>query len=264
MLWVLGRELAYQPGIKWTRRFAYRIFGTLDVRAKIAAYNALPIILNDRDDQIILDAGCGRGVITFALARLKPQAFIIGVDIDPDKIACCQAIQRALNVTNIEFRCMDLARLNFSNLFDAVLCIDVLEHVSDDKAVLHSLLWAMKPGGRLILHTPLGERHNRRLLKLWRSYFQSFTADDPVFQRYNESNLSEKVTDAGFRIREVRFTYGIFGELAWEVDALATKVGFPLRLIAAPFVTATVLLDTCVKNTRFHNGILLIAEHPGD
>lgn len=263
MLWVLGRELAHQPDIKWTRRLAYRIFGTLDVRAKIAACNALPIILNDREEQVILDAGCGRGIFTFALARLKPKAFVIGVDIDPDKIACCQAIKRALNFTNVEFRCIDLARLNFTDFFDVVLCVDVLEHVSDEEAVLHNLFRALKPSGRLILHTPLGERHNRRLLKLWRSYFQGFTADDPVFQRYSESRLSTKITNVGFKIQKVRFTYGIFGELAWEVDALAAKVGFPVRLIVAPFVTATVLLDTCVKNIGFHNGILLVAERPG-
>lgn len=255
----LGWELAYQPNLRYARHLAYRLFGTLDVRARLVAYHLLPFLLRTGEQQIILDAGCGIGLFTFLLARRLPRSFVIGVDSNPTKIAACQAIKQSLKIPNVEFHCTNLETLNVDTL-DAVLCVDVLEHVADDSAVLAAIWHALKLEGYLFLHTPLAKRHDQRLFKRWHSYFRRFTADDPVLQRYDEKSLYAKIAKANFQILECRFTYGFWGELAWELDALAAAKGFPARVIMMPFVTAMMALDTRSNNVSFHNGILIVAQ----
>ena len=51
---------------------------------------------------------------------------------------------------------MDVARAAFAdNVFDAVLCNNVLEHVPDDRAAMKELRRVMKPGAWAILQTPI-------------------------------------------------------------------------------------------------------------
>lgn len=55
----------------------------------------------------------------------------------------------------------DICNIPFpSNTFDVLLCIDVLEHVKDDKKAAKELYRVLKEDGLLILHVPLkGQKH---------------------------------------------------------------------------------------------------------
>lgn len=55
---------------------------------------------------------------------------------------------------------VDLTRIPFEdNLFDAIICYHVLEHIEDDVKAMSELFRILKPGGWAILQTPLdGER----------------------------------------------------------------------------------------------------------
>ena len=55
-----------------------------------------------------LDVGCGAGELSLALARGRPQARIIGVDVSPALIAAAR--KRAERMFNVEFRLADAAQ----------------------------------------------------------------------------------------------------------------------------------------------------------
>ena len=61
----------------------------------------------------------------------------------------------------------DLTRLSFSdNEFDCVICLEVLEHISDYKAALREMARTLKPGGRALLSFPwLGGNHYDHLVR---------------------------------------------------------------------------------------------------
>jgi SAM-dependent methyltransferase len=96
-------------------------------------------------DAEILDAGCGAGG---NLALLAGRGHAIGVDPDPAAVASARA--RGLDAS-----AGDAGALVFGDgSFDLVCCLDVLEHVEDDVAVLRELRRVARPGARLLVTVP--------------------------------------------------------------------------------------------------------------
>lgn len=113
----------------------------------------------------VLDAGCGTGSYTIALARLGYET--VGIDISPEliDIAKQKAFGTGLSASFIEKEIFDLAAEPLSG-FHAVLCRGVLNDVLDDpdrKAVFHSLASALTDGGILILDVRDWETTRRRV-----------------------------------------------------------------------------------------------------
>lgn len=97
----------------------------------------------------VLDAGCGYGYGVRKLAAIVSE--IHGVDSDANVIETARlrdhpqnAIYHAGDAT-----CMDFDK----DLFDAVTCFEVIEHVDPD-ALLRELKRVLKPEGTLIISTP--------------------------------------------------------------------------------------------------------------
>ncbi len=96
----------------------------------------------------VLDVGCGQGALSFALARLRPDLHISGVD--PEAASLERAANTALKNgwSNLTFVQGDGHHLQFEeDLFDAVLCQTVLTHVRDAQAVVKEMARVLKPGG---------------------------------------------------------------------------------------------------------------------
>ena len=83
--------------------------------------------------QTVLDAGCGEGFVTQALAQKNPELRFTGMDLSAEAVAFAQQHFGEL----ARFRTGNLYKLPFSdNAFDVVLCSEVLEHLEDmDRAI---------------------------------------------------------------------------------------------------------------------------------
>jgi SAM-dependent methyltransferase len=99
-----------------------------------------------RQDLLILDAGCGTGLM---LQELRPLGTAEGVDISDEALQFCR--KRGLdNVRNA-----DLLDLPFAaEHFDVVTALDVLEHLDDDTGALQEFRRVLKPGGRIFIFAP--------------------------------------------------------------------------------------------------------------
>jgi 2-polyprenyl-3-methyl-5-hydroxy-6-metoxy-1,4-benzoquinol methylase len=96
----------------------------------------------------LLDAGCSWGYATrFFGGRAERAA---GIEIDERAVAVASA-----RYPEIDFRQAPLEAIPHPDeSFDAVLCMDVLEHVQDERRSLDELFRVLRPGGTLILSTP--------------------------------------------------------------------------------------------------------------
>jgi SAM-dependent methyltransferase len=84
----------------------------------------------------------------------------------------------------------DARKLPFPNSsFEIVYCLDVLEHIVEDEAVLNEIFRILVPGGRVLCSVP--EDPN-----LWSAHDESV---DHV-RRYSRDELIKKVTVAGFHV----------------------------------------------------------------
>jgi SAM-dependent methyltransferase len=133
----------------------------------------------------ILDAGCGTGGVLAALSR-RGEA----VGVDPDPGAAAAAAER---VPGADVRVADAAALPFGDAaFDVVCCLDVVEHVDDDRAVLRELRRVTRPGGRLVLTVPA-------LPRLWSGH--DVAAGHR--RRYRRAALLDAARDAGWAAERV-------------------------------------------------------------
>jgi SAM-dependent methyltransferase len=232
------------------RRLAHRIFGTYDVGARIR-YAAVNDALARRPEPAsILDAGCGRGQLSFQLHRRWPDAQVLGVDFESDLVVHCRDVASRLDAgpaIRFERRALpdDLKRT-----FELVVCVDVLEHIKDDEGFMRCLCEATTPGGTLVLHTPATPQ------KRYLSEYEE--QHDHVRDGYVLDDLRALILRSGYDRVDVRYTFGAFGALAWEIFALARR-GNSLAKAFLPLAYPLAWLDG-VQRPRLGNGLLAVAQ----
>lgn len=105
---------------------------------------------NVLDGVKILEVGCGAGILTEALGKLKADV----TAIEPSEKLLETARERLGNM-KIEYICDTIeshAQTNQSK-YDAVVASEVLEHVVDQKSFLNSCVETLKPGGSIFITT---------------------------------------------------------------------------------------------------------------
>lgn len=100
----------------------------------------------------MLDVGCGAGLLSEALAR--EGAHVTAIDLGPDliKIAKLHTLESGVEV---DYRLTSVEALaeESPGSFDAIVCMEMLEHVPDPGAIIAACATLLKPGGRLFLST---------------------------------------------------------------------------------------------------------------
>ena len=100
----------------------------------------------------VADIGCGGGLLAEALARSGAQ--VTAIDLAPAMIQVARLHARAGGL-QIDYRCESVESLAAAapGAFDAVTCMEMLEHVPEPAGTLHALAALLRPGGRLFVST---------------------------------------------------------------------------------------------------------------
>jgi SAM-dependent methyltransferase len=101
----------------------------------------------------LLDVACGSGGPTLRIARATGAA-VVGVDLHDQAIAKARA---QITTETARFEVHDAAQpLAFERAsFDAVICVDAINHFADRPRVLAEWRRVLKPGGRLVFTDPI-------------------------------------------------------------------------------------------------------------
>ncbi len=103
-------------------------------------------------DAAVLDVGCGGGLLSEALAQAG--ARVTGLDLAPNllKVARLHGLESGIKV---DYREMAVERLaeDSPGSFDAITCMEMLEHVPQPTLIIDACARLLKPGGRLFLST---------------------------------------------------------------------------------------------------------------
>ena len=223
-----GRELYWDSTMDVFSRVYCKIFGVPISGLRIRLRRVLPAL--DGQPQKVLDAGCGRGVFSYELAKRFPDAKIVGVDIDAAQLDNNTAIAERAQLENLSFAVGDIAQLPFESEFDLVLSIDNLEHLEDDARGLSSIYRSLRSGGRVIVHVPGYERR-------WFFFRFRTNFDVPGHFRpgYRLDEIVDKVKKAGFQVDRASYTFGwletVTNNISYVVTGAQAKNKFVYALL---------------------------------
>ena len=111
---------------------------------------AMPVLqrLPLRGDELVLDVGCGSGLVTDKLAERVPAGRVIAIDQSANMLLTARDYLRPR--LHVAFVRADAAALPVNGVADAIFSTATFHWVLDHDALFRSLHRALKPGGRLV------------------------------------------------------------------------------------------------------------------
>jgi len=161
----------------------------------------------------VLDAGVGEGYGAAMLA--SSSARVVGVDLEPDVIE-----HAASRYPSVRFQTADLLALPFpERSFDAVVSLQVIEHLHRPREFVSECARVLRPGGVLVLSTPNRLTFSPEGI---RNPFHTVEFSPPELRALIEEKLRVERLAGTFHGRRISFVEAVLRE------------SFPERIIRQP------------------------------
>jgi SAM-dependent methyltransferase len=154
----------------------------------------------------VIETGCGTGNFTRYLTDCE---LVVGLDVVE---GCLQENrQRFGGHPHVQFRLLDVQDPEFLDLKslrpDTIVCMNVLEHIRDDRLALEHMRDVLVPGGRAIF-----------LLPAFEALYGPIDQNLGHFRRYSKSGWRALAESTGFRVSELRY-FNFIGFFGWWTNA---------------------------------------------
>lgn len=168
----------------------------------------LQALLSKKPEKV-LEVGCGAGKFIFALADHLPDTEFTGIDISHQAISKAQSLNRN---SRIKFSVADATKMNFNtDSFDAIIILDVLEHVHNPCKVVHDCNRFLKAGG--VLHTFIPcEAHSVYWLSEKLTGFHTKERTAGHIQRFTRSDAVSLFNDR-FTLLQTKYSFHLLGSI---------------------------------------------------
>jgi 2-polyprenyl-3-methyl-5-hydroxy-6-metoxy-1,4-benzoquinol methylase len=151
--------------------------------------------------QRVVEVGCGIGNFT---GMLLDREVVIAVDIEAQ---CIERLRmRYPNCPNLRAYCCDAGDSAFSGLArfrpDSFVCLNVLEHIADDRKALSMMAEMLSPGGVIVLLVPA-----------FQALYGPLDHNLGHYRRYTRKSLVETAESVGLTVKRARYinAVGFFG-----------------------------------------------------
>lgn len=167
----------------------------------------------------VLDVGCGAGVTSEWLRANKKIERAVGIERDPRALA--EAKSKLDNAHSVDLESGDLHSVLADEKFNLILCLDILEHLTDPWLVLKNLGKHLSSDGYLIASIP-NVRNYRVVLPLllagsWR-YQETGILDSTHLRFFTKSSVIQLFQDSGYEIDLVRNTGRMNFSKSWWLN----------------------------------------------
>ncbi len=150
----------------------------------------------------VLEVGAGIGQLTAELRAHPGVRAVLAVEPEP---RFCERLRQRLPDQRV--LCGTVADVPEEDPWDALLCVNVLEHIADDAAELRVYRRLLAPaGGALCLFVPARPE-----------LYAPIDRDFGHYRRYTRPGLRARLEAAGFRVCRLRY-YNCAGYFAWALS----------------------------------------------
>lgn len=171
----------------------------------------------------ILEIGCGNGNMTKFFANAHR---VVAIDHDPSFVLHVR--RRFEGFPNVQvLECDFPARYKSTELFDTVVCLNVLEHVRDEEAFLWKARGALLSGGKLVLLVPAHQ---------W--LFGTLDRHAGHLRRYSAEALRTVLEQVGFTVASLNHL-NVMGALGWFLTGRVLRQAVPSRVSFGAFNALT-------------------------
>ncbi len=139
-----------------------------------------------RSDAVILEVGCSAGHLLRDLTREMPKATIVGSDYIVEAMRALSDTVPGVALIQFDLTLCPLP----DNAVDAVVALNVLEHIEDHDEAIAQVLRILKPGGVFVVEVPAGPE-----------LFDDYDRELMHFRRYRMGDLVKRMRRAGFIVR---------------------------------------------------------------
>ena len=151
-----GRQSLWRDTVGLDATKARELADRLELRARaqdeIEARAAYLDLLGVTAGELVLDVGCGSGVVTRDIARrVGPPGRAVGVDPSPQFLAVARELAEGAGLGGrVEFREGSALSLPFPDgAFDVAVAVTVLSHTPGGESAVPEMARVVRPGGRV-------------------------------------------------------------------------------------------------------------------
>lgn len=220
--------------------FLISIFGAPHLGARIRHRILTKILKNPKNNESVLDAGCGFGLESLYLGEKGYN--VLGVDKMKAKIKIAKKLKKELKNKKVNFRVGDIYKLKPSNKFDNSILFETLEHVDQPKRMIHVISNLLKNDGRLVISFPA--KHNINYLS---KIYLGHKVDG-----YEPSDVQKMIKNSGLKVQKI-YSIGnsFFSKLFFYIDYLLLR--FVPLISAAFFFVSYPIAVFDMENFRSNN-----------
>lgn len=152
---------------------------------------------------IVLDLGCGNGQNSIKAAKITKK--VVGSELSDKLLNLAKKSAELKKVKNIKFETVNLEeKLNYKDkIFDKIIFLDVLEHLTKRDQALSEIKRVLKNGGLLFLGVPNSETSWKKLQRS--AGVNSFSDPDHKIE-FSEGSIKRLLLKHSFEI--INFGYG--------------------------------------------------------
>jgi SAM-dependent methyltransferase len=216
---ILGKFFNQAP---WMRVLFYQMLDLLLLRSwhihkKIKLWNQE----RNKREAKVLDAGFGYGQYSYFLAGLGKNVFVKGMDLKEEQVQDCTDFFKSKGIDNAVFFTGDLTQYVENEYYDLILCVDVMEHILEDRLVFSNFANSLKKGGVLLISTPSDQGGSDVHDEQDSSFIEEHVRDG-----YGKDEINDKLRTAGFEDVMIQYSYGSYGKISWKLS-----MKYPIQLI---------------------------------
>ena len=219
---------------------------TLARMRELGSYNQVMFKLFSRYlGRRVLEIGSGAGNLSRFL--LDRDAVVLS-DYEDEYLHLLR--RRFGSYENVEIRCLDLNTFRAEDVthdaIDSVVCLNVLEHIENDRYVLSQLFQAIKPGGVVCVLVPAHQE-----------LYSDLDRNLGHFRRYTEASLTSLFRETGFVVETSRY-FNWIGAIGWYFFGRVLKRPHITKVATRGFGLVS-RLRALEERYRFNFGLSVIA-----